>query len=289
MGFDSVSFFKYISKPILLLIVLIYLTCSYCFGQSQDLLNSYNKASGDSTTFFQIKTDTLFNSKQIISLLILPKKNFSRFHLEIGYSKTDLKPTSYFGLSKNAVAAINGSFFDRDNGGSVTYLEMHDTVISRTRPSNLKWAKPNSLINGAIVIRKDSVVLIQPANSDQFYERSKQEIAVLVAGSLLLYKSRPLKLPKMELVTGRNPRTCLCDTKGSLVFITIDGRQKEAAGMTLAETQQYLKNIGCIDAINLDGGGSTTMWIKGKGIVNFPSDASGERPVSNVLLIMSTF
>ena len=41
-----------------------------------------------------------------------------------------------------------------------------------------------------------------------------------------------------------------------------------------------------MDAINLDGGGSTTMWIKGKGVINFPSDASGERPVSNVLLII---
>jgi exopolysaccharide biosynthesis protein len=90
----------------------------------------------------------------------------------------------------------------------------------------------------------------------------------------------------MDLVTGRNPRTCLCETKESLVFITIDGRSNDAAGMSLSETQQFWKNIGCIDAINLDGGGSTTMWIKGKGIVNFPSDSSGERPVSNALLLI---
>jgi exopolysaccharide biosynthesis protein len=132
----------------------------------------------------------------------------------------------------------------------------------------------------------DSAILIQPANSDQYYEQSKHEIEVLVAGSLLLLNSQLLKLPKMELVTHRNPRTCLCETKESLVFITIDGRRKEAAGMTLAEVQQYLKKIGCIDGINLDGGGSTTMWIKNKGLVNFPSDSSGERPVSNALLII---
>jgi len=47
-----------------------------------------------------------------------------------------------------------------------------------------------------------------------------------------------------------------------------------------------LLKLGCVDAINLDGGGSTTMWIHQKGIVNFPSDKTGERPVSNALLII---
>jgi exopolysaccharide biosynthesis protein len=71
-----------------------------------------------------------------------------------------------------------------------------------------------------------------------------------------------------------------------VIFITIDGRNKEAEGMNLFEVQNFLLNIGCVDAINLDGGGSTTMWTKEKGIINFPSDSSGERPVSNTLLII---
>jgi exopolysaccharide biosynthesis protein len=274
------------SKQILISFLLVFFACSFCLGQSKDLLSSETAVSGDSITFIQIKIDTLYNSKQIISLLVLLKKNLSRYRLEIGYSKTDLMTTSFFGMIRNAEAAINGSYFDRDNGGSVTYLEVNDTVISRTRSSNYKWGKPDSLLNGAIVIGKDSAVVIQPAKTDQYYEQSKKEITVLVAGSLLLLNSQLMKLPKMELVTDRNPRTCLCETKEALVLITIDGRRKDAAGMTLNETQQYLKNIGCIDAINLDGGGSTTMWIKNKGMVNFPSDTSGERPVANALLII---
>jgi exopolysaccharide biosynthesis protein len=90
----------------------------------------------------------------------------------------------------------------------------------------------------------------------------------------------------MDLVNNRHPRTCLCETKESVIFITIDGRNKEAEGMNLFEVQNFLLNIGCVDAINLDGGGSTTMWTKEKGIINFPSDSSGERPVSNTLLII---
>ena len=54
----------------------------------------------------------------------------------------------------------------------------------------------------------------------------------------------------------------MCETEESVVFITIDGRKNEAEGMSLMEAQEFLLTIGCIDAINLDGGGSTTMWIE---------------------------
>ena len=43
---------------------------------------------------------------------------------------------------------------------------------------------------------------------------------------------------------------------------------------------------GAVDAANLDGGGSATMWIKGLGVVNHPTDSTGERPVSNALVIL---
>jgi exopolysaccharide biosynthesis protein len=257
-----------------------------CNAQSKNFLNQNANISGDSITFIQINTDSLYNSKQIISFLILPTDAFRKFRVDIGYSKSDLMTTSSFGKNKNSRAAVNGSFFDIDNGGSVTYFEINDTVISITRPAQLKWAKPDSLINGAVVITKDFEIILQRAKSEQFYENSKQEHAVLISGPLLLLNSGKVKLPDMDFVNKRNPRTCLCLTGESLVFITIDGRQKEAEGMSLPEVQEYLLKIGCTDAINLDGGGSTTMWIKDKGVVNFVSEESGERPVSNVFLIL---
>ena len=75
-------------------------------------------------------------------------------------------------------------------------------------------------------------------------------------------------------------------TNESVIFITIDGRNTEAEGMSLIEAQKFLLNLGCVNAINLDGGGSTTMWSKEKSIVNFPSDELSKRPVSNALLIV---
>jgi len=58
--------------------------------------------------------------------------------------------------------------------------------------------------------------------------------------------------------------------------------------MNLKELQHFLLRLNCKDAINLDGGGSTTLWINAGGdsrIVNKPSDKEGERPVANILMI----
>jgi exopolysaccharide biosynthesis protein len=255
-------------------------------AQSNNYLNPYRNISKDSISFIQIKTDSLYNSKQIISFLILPTDAFKKFRIDIGYSKSDLFTTGSFGKKYNSKAAVNGSYFDMDSGGSVTYFEINDSIISRNRQADLKWAKPDSLINGAVVITKDFQIIIQRAKSEHFYEISKEEHAVLISGPLLLLNSEKVKLPDMDFANKRHPRTCLCLTGESLVFIVIDGRQKEAEGMSLTEVQGFLLNIGCTDAINLDGGGSTTMWIRDKGVVNFVSGESGERPVSNVFLIL---
>ncbi len=261
-------------------ILLIIFTVFITYSQQKKELNSQKKPIDEALEFIQLKTDTLFNSNQTISLLILQKKAANKYNLAFGYNHTKLVQTSTIAKNNNAIAAINGGFFNMKNGGSVTYFEVNNTVINKT--SNPK----NKLMNGAIIIENNFDIKIQPANSDLFYEASKQESAVLITGPLLLSNSETLKLPNMKFVNNRHPRTCLCETEESVILITIDGRQKEAHGMNLMETQDFLKSLNCINAINLDGGGSTTMWIQDKGIVNFPSDITGERPVANALLIL---
>lgn len=83
---------------------------------------------------------------------------------------------------------------------------------------------------------------------------------------------------------GRHPRTAVALTAtGELLFIVVDGRSKRSAGMTLAELASYVKKLGGLRAINLDGGGSSSMFIRDR-IVNRPSDGK-ERPISNGILI----
>ena len=72
---------------------------------------------------------------------------------------------------------------------------------------------------------------------------------------------------------------------GKLLLVTVDGRQPGvSAGMTLEMLAEVLLEFGAVDAMNLDGGGSTTMVIH-NGIVNRPSDQTGERPVSDAILV----
>lgn len=86
----------------------------------------------------------------------------------------------------------------------------------------------------------------------------------------------------------RHPRTLAgVDRRGDLWLIAIDGRQPDhSVGMTFAELQGLCKRLELQNALNLDGGGSTTMVI-GSEIVNKPSDATGPRPVSDAILVMT--
>jgi exopolysaccharide biosynthesis protein len=240
----------------------------------------------DSLAVIQIKTDSLFHSNQIISLLVFPKDLMEKYKISLAYSKSDLYKTSIFAERANAWAALNGGFFDMDSGGSVTYLEVCDTVISRTKSSGEKDSRRNQLLNGAVVIVGDTLIGFELAQSDSVYERSKLESAVLRTGPLLLKNSRKVGLPDRKFVTDRHPRSCLGVTNRAVLFVAIDGRNEQAEGMNLFEVQTFMQKLGCLDAINLDGGGSTTLWTSEKGIVNFPSDSTGERSVANTFLII---
>ncbi|MEN8186957.1 MAG: phosphodiester glycosidase family protein [Bacteroidota bacterium] len=243
------------------------------------------KTSDTSFEHTQIVTDSLYQSKQQINIIKLQSNPDDNYEIDFGYSNSALKTTSYFGKSEDALAAINGNFFNMDEGGSVSYLEINDSIINPSLDPDLKWGITDSIINGAIIIYKDEKVDIHPKRSGEFYYNSKKEKAVMFTGPLLIQNAKKSNLFDSKFVSDRHPRTCLCKTEESILFVTIDGRSANAQGMNLYELQDFLLNIGCLDAINLDGGGSTTMWIHNKGIVNHPSDKSGERPVANILLI----
>ncbi|GAA2305124.1 phosphodiester glycosidase family protein [Streptomyces kunmingensis] len=84
----------------------------------------------------------------------------------------------------------------------------------------------------------------------------------------------------------RNPRTLAgVDAAGRTVLVTADGRSTGALGLSIPESAAVAKALGLRDAINLDGGGSTTMVADAQ-VINDPSDATGERPVGDALLIV---
>jgi muramoyltetrapeptide carboxypeptidase len=87
-------------------------------------------------------------------------------------------------------------------------------------------------------------------------------------------------------VEARHPRTALgVRADGTFLLVTVDGRQADwSVGMSLPELTDLLLDLGAVDAINLDGGGSTTMVVDGE-VVNRPSDANGERENGDAVLV----
>ena len=87
-------------------------------------------------------------------------------------------------------------------------------------------------------------------------------------------------------VAGRQPRTLAgIRPDGTLLLVTVDGRRPGwSAGMTLPEAARLMRSLGARDALNLDGGGSTTMVVRGE-VVNRPSDRTGARRVSDALYV----
>jgi exopolysaccharide biosynthesis protein len=84
----------------------------------------------------------------------------------------------------------------------------------------------------------------------------------------------------------RNPRTIAgVDAQGRTLLVTADGRQTTSLGLSIKEAAEVARSLGMVDAINLDGGGSTTM-VSSSQVVNSPSDATGERPVGDALLVL---
>jgi exopolysaccharide biosynthesis protein len=86
----------------------------------------------------------------------------------------------------------------------------------------------------------------------------------------------------------RHPRTMIGVARdGAFWLAAVDGRQPAwSLGMTLMELQALARQLDLVDALNLDGGGSTTMWVQGE-VINRPSDAAGPRKVSDSLLVFS--
>lgn len=84
----------------------------------------------------------------------------------------------------------------------------------------------------------------------------------------------------------RNPRTLAGVTaSGKLLLVTVDGRRPGwSVGASFTESALVMRSLGAVDALNLDGGGSTTLSINQQ-LVNRPSDATGERPIADAIII----
>lgn len=236
------------------------------------------------------RIDSLFGATQHINILSFRNKP-RRLRIAFASAGDSLKKTSWFGEQHQAIAAVNGTFFDVKQGGSVDMIRIDGQTIDTTRlDKNQKRVEHRQ---AAIIIDRNKLSIIYGGTSPR-WDQERPEPTVMVTGPLLLLNGQPHPLLKNAFNDNRHPRTCACvTTTGRVIWLTADGRHANAAGLSLPELTKVMQWLGCRDAINLDGGGSTTMWLAGQdenGVVNYPSDGKNwvrtvERPVSNVLLL----
>jgi len=232
----------------------------------------------------------LYGSPQSINIIeIKPTK---RNRLAIGYCVDTLITTSALCSQANAIAGVNASFFDMQNGGSVDYMKVDGNVIHEGRPNS---GLVSDRANAAIIINNKNVEIVKQHQDSLWWFHELYGDNIMVIGPMLIDNSKPDFFPETSFNTTRHPRTAAAiRNNGIILLVTIDGRHEaKADGMSISELAYFLKILGAKQAANFDGGGSTTMFIKNKGlngVVNYPSDNrkfdhEGERKVANVVYL----
>jgi len=169
------------------------------------------------------------------------------------------------------------------------------------------WPEAHTAVAGAHRLLEDGIIP-EPVASESYASRREQRHAGLRhprtaicltdgAGSNSGSQASDLRQQPGTGSTGwqsDDEPTAEADSAGSprpeILILVADGRHDEALGLTLRELAMVLLDLGCVDAVNLDGGGSSTMYLRGRGVVNHPSgngvfDHEGERAVRTVIMI----
>ena len=193
---------------------------------------------------------------------------------------SDPSDTANYVEHYNAVVGVNADFYNMTNGAPGGALVMEGVEYHSGASASF------------FAILKDGTAMI---GSSGEYDSYKDQIQEAVGGSVYLVRDgKSVVDSSADYYNSRHSRTCVGITaEGKVVLMVLDGRQEPfSAGGSAEELAQIMLDAGCVTAINLDGGGSTTFVAKQEGsdtltVVNRPSDGY-ERSVSSSLLVVST-
>jgi exopolysaccharide biosynthesis protein len=239
----------------------------------------------------QFDEKQLFASNQQIFVMEIP--DTARYTLRFAHEPRRTK-TSEMALKHDAVAAVNGSFFDMDQHFPVCFLRIDSVNLGENTPGkdtiNRKYYQYGTLCLGG-----DSILILKTGSARR-WEEGLPYPDIMTAGPLLIWHDTLQYMrDDRTFVTNRHNRTAVgIREDGTVLLLVADGRHKQAEGLSLMELQQIFRWLGCRDALNLDGGGSTTMFLNigdYQEVINCPSDNGrfdheGERGVSNAVMVI---
>lgn len=193
--------------------------------------------------------------------------------------------TSQIARDKSAVAAINGGGFTDSSsgdskwtgtGGKPVGVLMTDGKIAYN-DVNDEDAKVD-----VMAMTKSGVLLVGPHSLNEMKEQGVTE--AISFGPALVVNGRGT-IKSGDGGWGIAPRTAIGQRKdGSILFLVIDGRQTSSVGASLKDVQNIMLQYGAINATNLDGGSSSTMYYEGD-VINNPCDPLGERSVPSIVYV----
>lgn len=203
-----------------------------------------------------------------------------------GKWQTTLMEPTKIALRERFDLVVNGDFFIARgvNEEGVPKFGYHADVWSRVIGPSVtdgnSWSSPTNA-RPSLVVRKDGVVSIERVS------RPSTNASDVISGNTMVVKNS-VAVPHENKV--RHPRTVvgLGEAGKRLVLLVVDGRRPGVAnGMNYDELAAEMLRLGCAEALNLDGGGSSVMAVRDKSgasmrILNEPTDGR-ERPVANVL------
>lgn len=240
---------------------------------------------------------TMFAADSLQEIYIIEAALSPENRIGIGFpgpALADLTRTSVQAAAANAYAAINAGYFT-NSGGVITefpYVRINGVEKQVGATGNSKTFR-----SAALTFDGDgygNVRIRLTGTSDQ--NAKAQELTdanILVAGPLLVSDNKlNTDIPGAESTTHNvtaHPRTALGkiddgSDHGKIVFVAVDGRLGTGTGMSNFQLQRFMRYLGAQHAMCLDGGGSTTMYIKERGVINTPSDGS-ERAVQTTVML----
>lgn len=195
-----------------------------------------------------------------------------------GRNLTDL--TSTIAQQNDAILAINGDYYGfRDTGYVIRNGYLYRSVPSKDQlQEDLVFYE-----DGSVAIVRESDV-----TAEELWNAGAEDIfsfgpGLVIDGEISVEKGEEVKRAQVT-----NPRTAFgVISPLHFLFVVSDGRTKENVGLSLLELAGLMKDLGCVTAYNLDGGGSSTMWFNGR-VLNKPTtfgDTIAERSISDIVFI----
>ncbi len=243
---------------------------------------------------FHFQQRQIFNSNQYICIIEIPRG--SQSHLAF-VSDTLLTCVSEFANRSNALAGINGSFFNMSTGAPACYLKIKGQKLGDNEPDRRDSTLRKYYQTATIRLLPNGRPRFNVPDSNRLSEYRMPDSNVMTSGPMLIYRGEVLpQRTDLRFIYGRHNRTAIgLKQDGTIVLLVADGRHRgKSDGLSIPELTCIMRWLGCREAANLDGGGSSCMYIKGlgeDGVVNHPSDngrfdAHGQRRVANAIVVV---